>query len=72
MPEAYRLAREDMIMREKLMAKFEALHPRPQPQEDDALANFMTAARGRFSATEAPAEETEPPSPARGPRIRGI
>ena len=68
-PEAYRLAREDMIMREKLMAKYEALHPRPQPQEDDALANFMTAARATLDSveSEAAAEETGPPSPARWP-----
>jgi hypothetical protein len=72
-PEAYRLAREDMIMREKVMAKYEALHPRPQAEEEDALADIMTAARETLDSveSEAPAEKTEPPSPARGPRSRG-
>ena len=39
-----------------------------------ALADFMAAARETLASVEfeAPAEETEPPSPARGPRIRRI
>jgi hypothetical protein len=62
-PEACRLARQDMIMREKLLAKLEALHPPREPQDDDTRADVAPAA---------PAEGSEPPSPARGPRMRGL
>ena len=74
MDEACRLAHEDMMMHEKLMAKFEALHPPREPEEDEALSDLMAAARETLASVEfeAPAEETEPPSPARGPRIRRI
>ena len=45
MDETCRLAHEDMMMREKLMAKLEALHPRREPEENDTLADFTTRRR---------------------------
>jgi hypothetical protein len=67
-PEARRLAREDMEMREKLIAQLEALHPRPPSDDDFAPGQFTP----ETPAAPAAAVESDPPSPMRGPRIRGI